>query len=150
MANNFASTTVIGNLGADVDVRYSQNGDAILNMSIGVTETWKDKNSGETRERTEWYRCVKYRASQGLVSFIESAWKKGSLVFVQGKMQTRKWQDQDGHDRYSTELIADEIKLLNSPANGDGKQPERRQRQAQASAASAAPAPARDFDDIEF
>jgi single-strand DNA-binding protein len=146
MANNYASTTIIGNLGQDVEVRYSQNGDAIINMSVGVTETWKDKQSGDTRERTEWYRCVKYRASQGLVSFIESAWKKGSLVFVEGKMQTRKWQDQQGQDRYTVELVADEIKLLNAQA-GDKQNANARQRTPSSRSAAA---PAEDFDDIDF
>ena len=92
----------IGNLGADVEVKSFQNGGRIANLRIAVSEKWKDKQSGEQKERTEWVSVV--IASDGLVGVAERFLRKGSKIFVQGKMATRKWQDQQGNDRYSTEI----------------------------------------------
>jgi len=93
----------IGNLGADPEVRRTQDGKPVVNLSIGCTEKWKDKNTGEKKERTEWVRVVIF--SEGLCKVAEQYLSKGSKVFIQGKMQTRKWQDNEGKDRWSTEVV---------------------------------------------
>lgn len=93
----------IGNLGADPEVRNFQNGNKVCNLRIACTEKWTDKNSGERKERTEWVSVAIF--SEGLVRVAEQYLRKGSKVYVSGKMQTRKWQDQNGQDRYSTEIV---------------------------------------------
>lgn len=93
----------IGNLGADPEIRSFQNGGRVANLRLAVTEKWKDKNTGERKEATEWVSVAIMQ--DGLVSVAEQYLRKGSKVFVQGKMRTRKWQDQSGNDRYSTEII---------------------------------------------
>lgn len=102
---------LIGNLGADPEVRYTQNSTAIANLSIATSETWKDKATGESREQTEWHRCVAYRR---LGEVAGEYLKKGSKVYVEGKLQTRKWQGQDGQDRYTTEIVVNELQMLDS------------------------------------
>lgn len=114
MSNNYAKTTIIGNLGAEPEVRYSADGEARITLSVGVTESWLDAATKERRERTEWYRVVKFRASEKFVAYVNDMWAKGALVFVEGRMQTRKWQDQQGQDRYTTEILADEMQMLDS------------------------------------
>ena len=94
---------IIGNLGADPDIRQTQDGRQIVNLSIATTESWRDKNSGEKRERVDWHRVVIF--SEGLCKVAESYLRKGSKVFVEGQIQTRKWQDQQGNDKYTTEII---------------------------------------------
>lgn len=103
MSGSVNKVTLLGNLGADPDVRQTQNGNTIVNLSIATTERWKDKNSGEQRERTEWHRVVIF--SDGLARVAQDYLKKGSKVYLEGSLQTRKWQDQDGKDRYSTEVV---------------------------------------------
>lgn len=93
----------IGNLGADPETRTFQNGNKVCNLRIAVSEHWKDKNTGERKERTEWVSVAIF--SEGLVRVAEQYLRKGSKVFISGKMQTRKWQDQSGADRYSTEIV---------------------------------------------
>lgn len=95
--------SLIGNLGADPEIKSFQNGGKIANLRIATSETWKDKNSGERKERTEWHSVTV--SSDGLVGVVERFLKKGSKVFVQGQLQTRKWQDQNGNDRYTTEVV---------------------------------------------
>ena len=104
--------TLIGNLGADPEIKRTQDGRPIANLSIATSEKWRDKNSGERKERTEWHRVVCY--SEGLCGVIEQYISKGSKVWLQGKLQTRKWQDKDGKDRYTTEVVLDQFsgKLL--------------------------------------
>ena len=97
------SCSFIGNLGADPDIKRTQDGKPICNLSVAVTENWKDKNTGERKSKTEWIRVVIF--SEGLAKVSENYLKKGSKIFLQGKMQTRKWQDQQGQDRYSTEIV---------------------------------------------
>jgi single-strand DNA-binding protein len=99
----------IGNLGRDPETRYMPNGDAVTNISIGITETWKDKSSGEKKEHTEWVRVTFYRK---LAEVAGQYLKKGSSVYIEGKMQTRKWTDKDGVERYTTEIIADSMQML--------------------------------------
>jgi single-strand DNA-binding protein len=99
----FNQCQFIGNLGADPEIKSFDNGGRIANLRLAVSETWKDKATGEKKERTEWVSVTV--ASDGLVGVVERYLRKGSKVFVSGKMRTRKWQDQNGNDRYSTEIV---------------------------------------------
>ena len=103
MAGSLNKVMLIGNLGADPEVRSFQNGGKVCNLRIATTENWKDRNTGERQERTEWHTVAIF--SEGLVSVAERFLRKGSKVFVEGQLQTRKWQDQSGNDRYSTEVV---------------------------------------------
>ena len=103
MAGSLNKVMIIGNLGADPEIRSFQNGGKVANLRIATSETWKDRNTGERQERTEWHTVAIF--SEGLVNVVENYLKKGSKVFVEGKLQTRKWQDQQGNDRYSTEVV---------------------------------------------
>lgn len=103
MAGSVNKVILIGNLGADPEVRNFQNGGKVCNLRIATSETWKDKNTGERREKTEWHSVAIF--SEGLVRVAEQYLKKGSKVYIEGKLQTRKWQDQSGQDRYSTEVV---------------------------------------------
>lgn len=106
---------LIGNLGRDPETRYAPSGDAICNLTLATTETWKDKSSGERREATEWHRVVFF----GRVAEIAAQYlRKGSQIYVEGRLQTRKWQDQNGQDRYTTEIRGDEMKMLGSRQGG--------------------------------
>ncbi|MGQ3081047.1 MULTISPECIES: single-stranded DNA-binding protein [Alphaproteobacteria] len=105
----------IGNLGADPECKTFQSGDRIANLRLAVTERWKDKQSGERKERTEW---VSITLRAGLVDVAEKYLRKGSKVFVSGKMATRKWQDKDGSDRYSTEIMGNQLVMLDSKPDG--------------------------------
>ena len=109
---------LVGNLGRDPEVRYSPDGAAICNVSIATTSTWKDKNSGERREETEWHRVVFYNR---LAEIAGEYLKKGRSVYVEGRLKTRKWQDKDtGADRFSTEIIADQMQMLGGREGGEG------------------------------
>jgi len=103
MAGSLNKVMLIGNLGADPEIRSFQNGGKVANLRIATSETWKDRNTGERQERTEWHTVAIF--SEGLVNVVENYLKKGSKVFVEGQLQTRKWQDQQGNDRYSTEVV---------------------------------------------
>jgi single-strand DNA-binding protein len=100
---------LVGNLGADPESRYMPNGDAVVNIRLATTESWKDKASGEKREITEWHRVVFYRK---LAEIAGQYLKKGSQVYIEGRLRTRKWQGQDGQDRYTTEIEANEMQML--------------------------------------
>ncbi len=105
---------IIGNLGKDPEMRYMPSGDAICNFSIATTDSWKDK-SGEKQEKTEWHRISMF----GKLAEIAGEYlKKGSQVYVEGRLQTRKWQDKDGHERYTTEIVADRMQMLGSKSGG--------------------------------
>jgi single-strand DNA-binding protein len=106
---------LIGNLGADPEVRSMPNGNYVANIRIATTEAWKDRNSGESQERTEWHRVVMFRK---LAEIAQQYLRKGSKVFIEGKLQTRKWQDQSGQDRYTTEIVADQMQMLDSRGAG--------------------------------
>lgn len=112
----------IGNLGADPESKSFQNGGKVCNLRLAVSESWKDKNTGERKERTEWVSVAIF--SDGLIGVAERYLKKGSKVFVSGKMQTRKWQDQSGNDRYSTEIHLQgfdaKLVMLDKPEGGQG------------------------------
>lgn len=103
MAGSVNKVILVGNLGADPDVRHTQDGRPIVNLSIATSESWRDRNSGEKREKTEWHRVVIF--SEGLAKVAQNYLRKGSKVYVEGQLQTRKWQDQSGQDRYSTEVV---------------------------------------------
>ena len=102
---------IIGHLGADPDQRYMPNGKAVTNIRIATSETWKDKQSGDRKEKTEWHSVV---AFEKLAEIMGEYLRKGSKVYVEGKLQTRKWQDKEGKDRYTTEIIADRMQMLGS------------------------------------
>ena len=122
---------LIGNLGRDPEVRYLPDGGAVTNISVATTDTWKDK-SGEKQERTEWHRVAFF----GRLAEIAGEYlKKGSQVYIEGSLRTRKWQDKDGQDRYTTEIVASEMKMLGS--RGGGSEP--MEREPAPAAAAAAP-----------
>lgn len=103
MAGSLNKVMLIGNLGRDPEVRSFQNGGKVCNITVATSERWRDKNTGENREKTEWHRVAIF--SEGLVRVCEQYLRKGSKVFIEGQLQTRKWQDQSGNDRYSTEVV---------------------------------------------
>ncbi|GMM93517.1 single-stranded DNA-binding protein [Qipengyuania sp. MTN3-11] len=103
MAGSLNKVMLIGNLGQDPEVRSFQNGGKVCNLRIATSEQWKDRNTGERQERTEWHTVAIF--SEGLINVCENYLKKGSKVFIEGQLQTRKWQDQNGQDRYSTEVV---------------------------------------------
>lgn len=106
---------ILGNLGRDPETRYMPNGEAVTNIAVATTESWKDKNSGEKKETTEWHRITFYRK---LAEIAGQYLKKGSSVYIEGRLQTRKWQDPQGNDRYSTEIIADTMQMLGGRPTG--------------------------------
>ena len=111
---------LVGNLGADPEVRYMPSGSAITNIRIATSETWKDKENGEAQERTEWHRVVFFNR---LAEIAGEYLKKGSKVYVEGSIRTRKWQDKDGQDKYTTEIVAKEMQMLDSRGgSGDFKE----------------------------
>jgi single-strand DNA-binding protein len=102
---------IVGNLGKDPEVRYTPNGDSVTNVTIATTDTWKDKGTGEKKEATEWHRVVFF----GKLAEIAGQYlKKGRQVYVEGALRTRKWTDKEGHERYTTEIVANEMKMLGS------------------------------------
>lgn len=103
MAGSVNKVILIGNLGADPEVRHTQDGRPIVNLRLATTDSWRDKNSGERREKTEWHRVVIF--SEGLARVAEQYLRKGSKVYVEGALQTRKWEDQSGQERYTTEVV---------------------------------------------
>ncbi|MDC9714484.1 MAG: single-stranded DNA-binding protein [Gammaproteobacteria bacterium] len=125
---------LVGNLGQDVELKYTSSGDAVANISIATSDSWTDKNTGQKQERTEWHRVVLFRKTAELAN---QYLHKGSKVYVEGKLQTRKWQDQNGQDRYTTEIVGREIQFLDSKNSGAPAP----QQQAQAPVQQSAPAP---------
>ncbi|MCX7175501.1 MAG: single-stranded DNA-binding protein [Proteobacteria bacterium] len=130
---------LIGNLGKDPDVRYMPSGEAVTNITLATTDTWKDKTSGDKKEATEWHRVVFFRK---LAEIAGQYLKKGSQVYIEGSLKTRKWQDKEGQDRYTTEIVADQMKMLGSrQGSGDMNESAPRERPAQSGGGSQAPAP---------
>ncbi len=117
MARGVNKVILVGNLGADPEVKYMPNGNAVANVTLATSETWKDKQSGENKEKTEWHRVVFFRR---LAEIAGEYLKKGSQVYIEGKLQTRKWQDKNGNDRYTTEIIANEMQMLGGRGGGGG------------------------------
>ncbi len=141
---------LVGNLGRDPETRYNPEGGAITNISVATTETWKDKTSGEKQERTEWHRVVFFSR---LAEIAGEYLKKGSQVYIEGSLRTRKWQDKEGQERYTTEIVADRMQMLGSrqgagdagarERSGEAKEP------AVAGESKAAKKPTGKFDDMD-
>jgi len=137
---------LVGNLGNDPDVRYMQNGNAVANVSLATSDTWKDKNTGEQQERTEWHRVVFFNR---LAEIVEQYVKKGSKIYVEGRLQTRSWE-QDGVKRYTTEIVANEMQMLDSRggAGADFGGAQAAPQQSSQPQAQSAPAP-QNFDNFD-
>ena len=140
---------IVGNLGADPETRYLPSGEAVTNIRVATTDRWKDKQSGDMKEATEWHRIAFF----GRLATIAGEYlKKGSQVYVEGSLRTRKWQDKEGQDRYSTEIRGDVMQMLGRREGGGEPRPEREAavaREAEPKAAGAAKKPAGKFDDME-
>ena len=117
MARGVNKVILIGNLGNDPDIRYTGSGAAVANISLATAESWKDRETGEQQERTEWHRVVFFGR---LAEIVGEYLKKGSQIYVEGRLQTRKWQDKEGNDRYTTEIVANEMQMLGSRGSGGG------------------------------
>lgn len=139
---------LIGNLGRDPESKAMGNGETVCNLAIATSESWKDKNTGEKMEKVEWHRVTVYRK---LAEICAQYLKKGSSVYIEGKLQTRKWTDKDGVEKYTTEIIADEMRMLsgkNTSDEGQSEQP-RQQPKPAAPAQQRKPAPAPNFSDMD-
>lgn len=119
MGRGINKVIVVGNLGQDPEVRFMPNGGAVANFTVATSEAWKDKQSGEQKEKTEWHRIVIY---QRLAEIAGEYLKKGSKVYLEGKLQTRKWQNQQGADQYTTEIIVNDMQMLDSRSQGGSQQ----------------------------
>ena len=119
MARGVNKAILIGNLGADPETRFMPSGGAVTNVRLATSETWKDKQSGQMQERTEWHRVVFFNK---LGEIAGEYLKKGSKVYIEGSIRTRKWQGQDGQDRYTTEIVANEMQMLDGRGDGGGGQ----------------------------
>ncbi len=117
MARGINKVILIGNLGNDPDVRYTSGGSPIANVSVATSESWRDKETGDMQERTEWHRVVFFSR---LAEIVAEYLRKGSKIYVEGRLQTRKWQDRDGNDRYTTEVVANEMQMLDSKGASGG------------------------------
>lgn len=152
MARGVNKVILIGNLGNDPEVKYMPNGNAVANVSVATSESWKDKNTGENVDKTEWHRVTFYSR---LAEIVGEYLKKGSKIYIEGKLQTRKWQDKNGKDNWTTEVIANEMQMLDARAGGGSgdfnqNQGSSQPAQQQSAPSQAAPAPApmnNDFDD---
>ncbi len=120
MARGVNKVILVGNLGNDPDMKYTASGAAICNITLATSESWNDKQTGEKQEKTEWHRVVFFRR---LAEVAGEYLRKGSQVYIEGKLQTRKWQDQNGQDRYTTEIVANEMQMLGSRAADSGDRP---------------------------
>ena len=116
MARGVNKAIIVGNLGQDPEVRYTASGTAVTNVSVATTDSWKDRQSGEQKERTEWHRVVFFSR---LAEIAAEYLKKGSQVYIEGRIQTEKWQDKDGNDRWTTKIVARDMKMLGSRGGGD-------------------------------
>lgn len=117
MARGVNKVILVGNLGQDPEVKYLPSGSAVANVSVATAESWKDKKTGEQQERTEWHRVVFF---DRLAEIVGEYLRKGSQVYIEGKLQTRKWQDKSGNDRYTTEIRANEMQMLGGKSGGGG------------------------------
>jgi single-strand DNA-binding protein len=153
MARGVNKVILVGNLGNDPDIRYTAGGAAVANISLATTDSWEDKESGEQQDRTEWHRIVFFGR---LAEIVGEYLRKGSQVYVEGRLQTRKWQDKSGNDRYTTEIVANEMQMLGGRGGSGGGMGNNDQAPAPMSesspASSSAPAAGNDFvdDDIPF
>jgi single-strand DNA-binding protein len=155
MSGSVNKVILVGNVGQDPEVRNLPNGGKVVTLSVATSESWRDKNSGERKERTEWHRVVIF--SDGLAKVAEQYVRKGSKLYLEGSLQTRKWQDQSGADRYSTEVVLQGFNASLQLLDGAGERPQQEQRQGYSRDKSARPAPAFELtgdgsvpDDIPF
>jgi single-strand DNA-binding protein len=144
MARGVNKVILVGNLGKDPEVRYMPNGNAVANITLATSESWKDKTSGEQQEKTEWHRIVMFRR---LGEIAGEYLKKGSQVYIEGKLQTRKWQDNSGNDRYTTEIVASEMQMLGARGGGGSAGFSSDSAPSQSAPAPAASAAGGEFDD---
>lgn len=145
MARGINKAIIVGNLGNDPETRYMPSGGAVTNISVATSEQWKDKQSGEQKERTEWHRIVMFNR---LAEIAAEYLRKGSQVYIEGTIRTRKWQGQDGQDRYTTEIIANEMQMLGGRGGG-GSAPYSGSRGSQGSQNSGASQPTPPDDDFD-
>ena len=117
MARGVNKVIIVGNLGGDPETRYMPSGAAVTNLTVATNESWKDKQTGEQKERTEWHKVAMFNR---LAEIAAEYLRKGSQVYIEGKLRTRKWQDQNGNDRWTTEIIADEMQMLGGRGGGGG------------------------------
>jgi single-strand DNA-binding protein len=117
MARGINKVIIVGNVGGDPETRYMPSGSAVTNLTIATNESWKDKQTGEQKERTEWHRVAMFNR---LAEIAAEYLRKGSQVYIEGKLRTRKWQDKSGNDRYTTEIIADEMQMLGGRGGAGG------------------------------
>ena len=144
MARGINKVILVGYLGADPDTRYMPSGGAVTNLSIATSESWKDKQSGEQKERTEWHKVAMFNR---LAEISAEYLRKGSQVYIEGKLRTRKWQDKDGKDRWTTEIVADEMQMLGGRGGGGGGAPAQNDDYSQPSQQPTGGPPSGDFDD---
>ena len=135
MSRGINKVILVGNLGADPETKYGPSGDAITNLRIATSESWTDKNTGQKQERTEWHRVVVFKK---LAEICAEYLRKGSQVYIEGSLRTRKWQDKEGRDQYTTEIVANDMTMLGGKGGGDAPAPERRQERKPAATAPAA------------
>jgi single-strand DNA-binding protein len=148
MSRGINKVILIGNLGSDPDTKFTQSGSAVTNLSLATDESYKDKTTGQMVPKTEWHKIVMFNR---LAEIAKDYLKKGSKIYIEGRLQTRKWQDQSGQDRYSTEIVANELQMLDS--KGEGQAPQQQQAapvQQQAQPSQAAPMDDFDSDSIPF
>ena len=153
MARGVNKAIIVGTLGRDPEIKYTASGSAVVNINVATNESWRDKNTGEMQERTEWHRIVMF----GKLAEIAAQYlKKGSQAYFEGRLQTRKWQDQNGQDRYTTEIVANEMQMLGGRPDGSGgttnfqSRPQNQKPAEQPSNEFDAPAADDGFDDIPF
>ncbi|HEX7116170.1 MAG TPA: single-stranded DNA-binding protein [Steroidobacter sp.] len=146
MARGINKVILVGNLGADPDTRYMPSGKAVTNIRVATSESWKDKTTGDMQERTEWHSVVLY---DKLGEIAAEYLRKGSQVYIEGKLRTRKWQDKEGKDRYTTEIIADQMQMLGGrgASAGGGFEPRSRAPAAEPERSGAPQADPGEFDD---
>jgi len=120
MARGINKVIIVGNLGGDPETRYMPSGSAVTNLTVATNESWKDKQTGEQKDRTEWHKVAMFNR---LAEIAAEYLRKGSQVYIEGKLRTRKWQDKSGQDRWTTEIIADEMQMLGGRGGGGGSAP---------------------------
>ena len=152
MARGVNKVIIVGNVGGDPEVRYMPNGNAVASFSVATSEAWKDKTTGEKQERTEWHRVVCFNR---LGEIVGEYVRKGTKVYLEGSLRTRKWQDQQGQDRYTTEIVAAELQMLDSKSPSYDSQPQHAQsepssfsQEAPAKSQNSGSAPQFAFDDL--
>ena len=144
MARGVNKVILVGNLGNEPDTKYMPSGSAVTNISVATNESWKDKETGEQVDRTEWHRVAMFNR---LAEVAGEYLHKGSQVYIEGRIRTRKWQDKEGQDRYTTEIVADQMQMLGGRGQAGGLPDNPEQTPAPAARQSAAPRPEPEFDD---